>query len=130
MDHDTYQSLPSTAPSGTPPLQCPTPCPSKASETSLSFPVLPLLLLKKNNITDTISLMNMDCPNVSWKHLLAPTKKNGRFELAEESEMRCQEIGLVAFMFFFELLFSYVSFAISFYVPLANLFSIILFLIC
>ena len=42
----------------------------------------------------------------------------------------CQEIGLVAFMFFFELLFSYVSSSISFYVPLTNLFSIILFLIC
>ena len=42
----------------------------------------------------------------------------------------CQEIGLVAFMFFFELLFSYVSLTISFYVSLTNLFSIILFLIC
>ena len=30
----------------------------------------------------------------------------------------CQEIGLVALMFFFELLFSYVSLAISLYVPL------------
>ena len=30
----------------------------------------------------------------------------------------CQEIGLVTFMFFFELLFSYVSLAISFYVSL------------
>ena len=38
----------------------------------------------------------------------------------------CQEIGLVAFMFFFELLFFYVSFAISFYVSFTNLFSIIL----
>ena len=37
----------------------------------------------------------------------------------------CQEIGLVALMFFFELLFSYVYLAISFYVSLANLFSII-----
>ena len=37
----------------------------------------------------------------------------------------CQEIGLVALMFFFELLFSYVSLAISFYVSLTNLFSII-----
>ena len=37
----------------------------------------------------------------------------------------CQEIGLVALMFFFELLFSYVSSSISFYVPLTNLFSII-----
>ena len=42
----------------------------------------------------------------------------------------CQEIGLVALMFFFEFLFSYVSLAISFYVSLTNLFSIILFLIC
>ena len=42
----------------------------------------------------------------------------------------CQEIGLVALMFFFELLFSYVSLAISFYVSFTNLFSIILFLIC
>src|ERR1700743_1268436 len=39
----------------------------------------------------------------------------------------CQEIGLVAFMFFFELLFSYVSSSIPFYVSLANLFSIISF---
>ena len=43
---------------------------------------------------------------------------------------RCQEIGLVALMFFFELLFPYVSLAISFYVSFTNLFSIILFLIC
>ena len=37
----------------------------------------------------------------------------------------CQEIGLVALMFFFELLFPYVPSSISFYVPLTNLFSII-----
>ena len=42
---------------------------------------------------------------------------------------RCQEIGLVAFMFFFELLFSYVFLAISFYVSFTNLFSIALSLI-
>ena len=42
----------------------------------------------------------------------------------------CQEIGLVAFMFFFELLFSYVPLTISLYVFLTNLSSIILFLIC
>src|ERR1700743_1819719 len=39
----------------------------------------------------------------------------------------CQEIGLVAIMFFFELLFFYVSSSISFYVSFTNLFSIILF---
>ena len=37
----------------------------------------------------------------------------------------CQEIGLVAIMFFFELLFPYVSSSIFFYVFLDNLFSII-----
>ena len=42
----------------------------------------------------------------------------------------CQEIGLVALMFFFELLFFYVSLTISLYVFLTNLFSLILFLIC
>ena len=39
-------------------------------------------------------------------------------------------IGLVAFMFFFELFISLWFFTISFYVSLTNLFSIILFLIC
>ena len=42
----------------------------------------------------------------------------------------CQEIGLVTFMFFFELLFSYVSLTISFDVSLTNLFSIVPPLIC
>ena len=42
-------------------------------------------------------------------------------------DQMCQEIGLVAFMFFFELLFPYVSSSISFYVSLTNLFSIISF---
>ena len=48
----------------------------------------------------------------------------------ERQRDKCQEIGLVALMFFFELLFPYVSSPISFYVSLANLFSIIPFLIC
>ena len=43
---------------------------------------------------------------------------------------RCQKIGLVGFMFFLELLCSYVSLAISLYVSLTNLSSIIHFLIC
>ena len=42
----------------------------------------------------------------------------------------CQEIGLVALMFFFELLFSNVSLAISLYVSLTDLFLIVLFPIC
>ena len=48
-------------------------------------------------------------------------------ELGRVKVDHCQEIGLVAFMLFFELLFSYASLAISFYVFLTNLFSIILF---
>ena len=44
-----------------------------------------------------------------------------------DEESCCQEIGLVALMFFFELLFLYVPSSISFYVSLTNLFSIISF---
>ena len=51
-------------------------------------------------------------------------------EVNDRFDCHCQEIGLVALMFFFELLFSYVSLAISFYVSFTNLFPIILFLIC
>ena len=46
------------------------------------------------------------------------------------SQGYCQEIGLVALMLFFELLFSYVSLAISLYVSPTNLFSLDLSLIC
>ena len=49
------------------------------------------------------------------------------FGAQESQEGLCQEIGLVAFMFFFELFFLYVSSSISFYVSLTNLFSIISF---
>ena len=42
----------------------------------------------------------------------------------------CQEIGLVALMFFFKLLSSLCFLAISLYVSFTNLSSIILFLIC
>ena len=61
---------------------------------------------------------------------LGPTTTLPPMEEITEEPVFCQEIGLiglVAIMFFFELLFSYVSSSISFYVPLANLFSIILF---
>ena len=46
------------------------------------------------------------------------------------SHITCQEIGLVAFMFFFELLIFLCFFTISFYLFLTNLFSITPFLIC
>ena len=59
--------------------------------------------------------------------------KTGGYKKSEDGEFPatggppyiCQEIGLVAFMFFFELLFSLCFFAISLYVPLTNLFSIV-----
>ena len=55
---------------------------------------------------------------------------DGLLREANEERARCQEIGLVALMFFFELLFSLCFFAISLYVFLTNLFLLILFLIC
>ena len=66
--------------------------------------------------------------NIDW--VLDQLLVEGIFD-REEPNMRsaveemCQEIGLVAFMFFFELFFFYVSSSISFYVPFTNLFSII-----
>ena len=70
-------------------------------------------------------------PRVSWVE--EENRQLREVQWAQEERIvrdGCQEIGLVAFMFFFELLFSHVSLAISFYVSLTNLFSIILFLIC
>ena len=58
-----------------------------------------------------------------------PSEVGEEFDSSEDGG-RCQEIGLVALMFFFELLFSYVSLTISLYVSLTNLFSLILFFIC
>ena len=54
-----------------------------------------------------------------WKGLPVLTRR-------DDHPRECQEIGLVALIFFFELLFSYVSLAISLYVFLTNLFSLIL----
>ena len=60
-----------------------------------------------------------------------PPVQSGRLGLVLRGEelVRCQEIGLVAFMFFLNFYFL-MFFAISFYVSLTNLLSIILFLIC
>ena len=43
--------------------------------------------MKDNTVVDTLS-MNMERPDASWNPDLAPTKKNSRFELEEELEMR------------------------------------------
>ena len=66
----------------------PFPDPSEASKKSSLLPTSLLLLLKKDDVMDTVLSMNMDRPNASWKHLLAPTKKNSRVKPVEELEMR------------------------------------------
>ena len=58
---------------------------------------------------------------------LAIAHKRAEHLALKPIERICQEMGLVAFMLFFELLFFYASSSISFYVSFANLFSIILF---
>ena len=65
------------------------------------------------------------CPPWQNCYCLAPEYSSDLS--APQPSLYCQEIGLVAPMFFFELLLSYVSSSISFYVSFANLFSIILF---
>ena len=69
-------------------------------------------------------------PEVSKEEVEQQVQEVAKFFEQLGGAPACQEIGLVALMFFFELLFPYVSLATSFYVSLTNLFSIILFLIC
>ena len=56
------------------------------------------------------------------KYLVACNAASLVRKLMVQAWEECQEIGLVALMFFFELLFPYVSFAISLYVFFTNLF--------
>ena len=77
-----------TTPSEMPPLLHPTPCSSEDPKISSLLPASPSLLQKKDNILDAALSMNTDCPDTSWKCLLAPAKKDGEFELVEELEMR------------------------------------------
>ena len=88
QDHGTNPHLLLSAPSEKPLLPHASPYPSKSSKKSSLLPAWPLLPPKKDNIVDTVSLMNTDCPDTSWKHLLAPAKKCSGIELAEELEMR------------------------------------------
>ena len=122
-----------------------------ASTNNEAFQLLSLLLgvLLPNLQTIDLTPMMIKPPIVSQTHLLISKISNIYPEICDIRSMRkpksnslpqnytntnldkgCQEIGLVALMFFFELLFSYVSPAISFYVSLTNLFSLILSLIC
>ena len=74
------------------PLPCPDP--SEASETSSSLPTSLLSPPKKDDIEPVTSSIYMERPDLSWNLDLAPAKKIGGVEPAEESEMR-EGIGLM-----------------------------------
>ena len=87
-DHERCPPQLRPTPSGMIPEPLPSPDPSEASEmsssllTSLSSPP------KKDNTELDASSMNTERPDLSWNLCLAPAKKNGGVEPAEESEMR------------------------------------------
>ena len=87
-DHETCPPQLQPKPSGMTPVPHPCSDPSEASEKSSLLPVSPSLLPRRDDIVDPVSSMNMVCPDNPWKCLCEPTKKNGRFEPEEESEMR------------------------------------------
>ena len=93
-DHGRCPPQPQPTPSGMTPEPLPYPDSSEASErssspsTSLSSPP------KKDNIEPNASSMYMESPTLSWNLDLAPAKKNGGVEPAEELEMR-EGIGLM-----------------------------------
>ena len=76
------------------PEPLPYPDPSEASETSSSLPTSLSSPLKKDNNELVALSMYMERPDLSWSLDLAPAKKYGRVEPAEESEMR-EGIGLM-----------------------------------
>ena len=86
--HDTYPPQRLPKPSGMTPEPLSFPDPSEASETSSSLPASLSSPLKKDNIKPVASSMYTERPVLSWALCLAPTKKNGGAEPAEESEMR------------------------------------------
>ena len=68
------------------PLPCPDP--SEASERSSSLPTSPSSPPKKDDTEPVVSSMYTERPDLSWNLCLAPEKKFGGVEPAEESEMR------------------------------------------
>ena len=76
------------------PEPLPYPDPSEASERSSSPPASLSSLPKKDDIEPGASSMYTESPDLSWSLCLAPTKKYGGVEPAEESEMR-EGIGLI-----------------------------------
>ena len=93
----------------------------------MNIPQVPSAHITFRCNTFTIVLTENGRRQVLWEIALVDSFSHTLSALCQSST--CQEIGLVALMFFFELLFL-CFFAISFYVSLTNLSSIILFLIC
>ena len=87
-DHERYPPQLQPTPSGMTPEPLPYPDPSEASETSSSLLASLSLPPKKDNIEPVASSMYTERPNLSWNLCLAPAKKYGGVEPAEESEMR------------------------------------------
>ena len=87
-DHERCPPQPRPTPSGMTPEPLPYPDPSEASGTSSLLPTSLLSPPKKDNNEPDPSLMYTESPDLSWNLCLAPAKKYGEVEPAEESEMR------------------------------------------
>src|ERR1700743_769561 len=87
-DHEKCPPQPQPTPSGMTPEPLPFPDPSEASEMSSSLPASLSSPPKKDNNEPTALSMYTERPILSWALCLAPAKKNGGVELAEELEMR------------------------------------------
>ena len=87
-DHGKCPPQPRPTPSGMTPEPLPHPDPSEASGTSSSLPTSLSSPPKKDDIEPVASSMYTERPDLSWNLCLAPAKKYGGVEPAEESEMR------------------------------------------
>ena len=87
-DHGRCPPQPLPKPSGMTPEPLPCPDPSEASEMSSSLLTSPSSPPKKDDNEPVASSMYTERPALSWSLCLAPAKKYGGVEPAEESEMR------------------------------------------
>ena len=87
-DHGICPPQRRPTPSRMTPVPPPCPDPSEASETSSLLPASLSSPLKKDDNEPVALSMYTERPDLSWNLNLAPAKKYGGVELAEESEMR------------------------------------------
>ena len=83
-DHERCPPQPLPKPSGRTPEPLPCPDPSEASETSSLLPTSLSLPPKKDDNEPVASSMYTERPNLSWNLCLAPAKKYGGVEPADE----------------------------------------------